>query len=440
MKRLKSRDEIIMKNTGKRSIDIIERDKNVVSPSLTRSYDLVIDHAEGSTIYDVEGRSYIDFAASVAVMNIGYNCQRVKQAVCAQMEKMVHCGFSDFYAEKPVKLSEKLCEMSGYDKVFLSNSGTEAVEAAMKLAFWYTGRSGMIAFYRAFHGRTLGALSLTSSKIKHKEHFPALHVLHSDYANCYRCPLNLEYPGCGISCAKEIENTIFKRELSPKDTAAIVVEPIQGEGGFIVPPVEFHRELRRICDENDVLLIADEIQSGGFRTGKFMAMENFGVRADIVCMSKSIGGGIPLGATLSTGKIMSWPPGTHANTFGGNLLAAAGGLATLEFMQSSKLGAKAVEKGNYLMKSLNELKDKYPIIGDVRGIGLMIGIELVENDRSPASAMRDVIIKKALEGGLILLPAGDSVIRFVPPLIIKKIEIDRGLEIFENALRSTLAA
>jgi 4-aminobutyrate aminotransferase len=426
-----------MKNTGKRSIEIIERDKKVVSPSLTRSYDLVIDHAEGSTIYDVEGRGYIDFAASVAVMNIGYNCQKVKEAVCAQMEKMVHCGFSDFYAEQPVKLSEKLCEMTGYEKVFLSNSGTEAVEAAMKLAFWYTGRSSMIAFYRAFHGRTLGSLSLTSSKIKHKEHFPQLHVLHSDYANCYRCPLNLEYPGCGITCAKEIENIIFKRELSPKDTAAIVVEPIQGEGGFIVPPVEFHKELRRICDENDVLLISDEIQTGGFRTGKFMAMENFGVRADIVCMSKSIGGGIPLGATLSTSKIMSWLPGTHANTFGGNLLAAAGGLATLEFMQSSKLGEKAVEKGNYLMKRLNELKDKYPIIGDVRGIGLMIGVELVEKDRSPASARRDVIIKKALDGGLILLPAGDSVIRFVPPLIIKKTEIDSGLEIFETALRSS---
>ncbi|MFA4956906.1 MAG: aminotransferase class III-fold pyridoxal phosphate-dependent enzyme [Candidatus Methanoperedens sp.] len=426
-----------MKNTGKRSIEIIERDKKVVSPSLTRSYDLVIDHAEGSTIYDVEGRGYIDFASSVAVMNIGYNCTKVKQAVCAQMDKMVHCGFSDFYAEQPVKLSEKLCEMSGYEKVFLSNSGTEAVEAAMKLAFWYTGKSSMIAFYRAFHGRTLGSLSLTSSKIKHKEHFPALHVIHSDYANCYRCPLNLEYPGCGIACAKEIENIIFKRELSPKDTAAIVVEPIQGEGGFIVPPVEFHKELRRICDENDVLLIADEIQSGGFRTGKFMAMENFGVRADIVCMSKSIGGGIPLGATMSSSKIMSWPPGTHANTFGGNLLAAAGGLATLEFMQSSKLGEKAVEKGNYLMKRLNELKDKYPIIGDVRGIGLMIGVELVENDRSPAPARRDVIVKKSLDGGLILLPAGDSVIRFVPPLIIKKSEIDKGLEIFENALRSS---
>jgi 4-aminobutyrate aminotransferase len=425
-----------MKNSGLKSKEIIIRDNKVVSPSLTRSYDLVIDHAEGSTIFDIEGKSYIDFAASVAVMNIGYNCRKVKEAVSAQLEKMVHCGFSDFYAEQPVKLSEKLCEMTGYEKVFLSNSGTEAVEAAMKLAFWYTGKTSMIAFYRAFHGRTLGALSLTSSKIKHKEHFPALRVLHSDYAYCYRCPLNLEYPGCGISCAKEIERTIFKRELSPKDTAAIVVEPIQGEGGFIVPPPEFHKEIRRICNENDVLMIADEIQSGGFRTGKFMAMENFDVRADIVCMSKSIGGGIPLGATLSTEKIMSWPPGTHANTFGGNLLAAAGGLATLEFMEEKKLGEKAVEKGKYIIKRLDELKEKYPIIGDVRGIGLMTGIELVEEDRSPAPARRDEIIKKSLHGGLILLPAGDSVIRLVPPLIIKKNEIDRGLGILENALRS----
>lgn len=425
-----------MKKIGNKARDIINRDTKVVSPSLTRPYELVVDHAEGSTIYDVDGNSYIDFAASVAVMNIGYNCKKVNRAVCAQMEKMVHCGFSDYYAEMPVKLCEKMCEMTGYEKVFLSNSGAEAVEAAMKLAFWYTKKNSMIAFYRAFHGRTLGALSLTSSKIKHKEHFPTLRVLHSDYAYCYRCPLNLEYPECGISCAKEIERTIFKRELSPKDTAAIVIEPIQGEGGFIVPPHEFHKEIRRICDENDVLLIADEIQSGGFRTGKFMAMENFGVRADIVCMSKSIGGGIPLGATLSSSEIMSWHPGVHANTFGGNLLAAAGGLATLEFMESSRLGEKAVEKGRYLMKRLNELKDKYPIIGDVRGMGLMIGVELVEGNKAPATEKRELIVKKALDGGLIMLPAGDSVIRFVPPLIIKKSEIDRGLEIFEDALRS----
>ncbi len=423
-----------MRKISSKSKDIISRDAKVI-PSMTRSFELVVDHAEGSTIYDIEGNSYIDFAASVAVMNIGYNCRKVKEVVCSQMEKMVHCGFSDFYAEAPVKLAEKLCQMTGYEKVFLSNSGAEAVEAAMKLAFWRSKKSSMIAFYRAFHGRTLGALSLTSSRIRHKEHFPSLRVLHSDYAYCYRCPLNLEYPGCGISCAREIEDVIFKRELSPEDTAAIVVEPIQGEGGFIVPPLEFHKELRRICDENDVLLIADEIQSGGFRTGKFMAMENFNVRADIVCMSKSIGGGIPLGATLSSEKLMSWPSGTHANTFGGNLLAAAGGLATLEFMESKKLGEKAVEKGNYLMKRLNEMKEEYPLIGDVRGIGLMIGVELVEVNKEPAADKREMIVRNALDGGLILLPAGDSVIRFVPPLIISRIEIDKGLEIFESTLK-----
>lgn len=423
-----------MRKLGQKSMDIINRDRKVISV-LTRSYDVVVERAEGSTIYDVDGNSYIDFASSVAVMNIGYNCKEVRDAVCAQMEKMVHCGFSDFYAEMPVRLSEKLHDMTGYEKVFLSNSGAEAVEAAMKLAFWYTKKNSMLAFYRAFHGRTLGALSLTSSKIRHKEHFPSLRVVHSHYAYCYRCPFDLECPECGIACTEEIESTIFKRELSPKDTAAIVIEPIQGEGGFIVPPPEFHKEIQRICDENDILLVADEIQSGGFRTGKFMAMENFDVRADIVCMSKSIGGGIPLGATLSSSEIMSWQPGTHANTFGGNLLAAAGGLATLEFMEKNKLGEKAVEKGNYIMKRLNELKDQYQIIGDVRGIGLMIGIELVEENKEPAVAKRDLIVRKALDEGLILLPAGDSVIRFVPPLIIKKNEIDRGMEIFEDALK-----
>ncbi len=424
-----------MRKITRKSRDIIDRDSKVIS-SLTRPYELVIDHAEGSTIYDVEGNSYIDFASSVAVMNIGYNNKQFKEAVCSQMDKIVHCGFSDFNAEMPVKLAEKLCRMTGYEKVFFSNSGTETVEAAMKLAFRYTKRSGMLAFYRAFHGRTLGALSLTSSKVRHKEHYPSLRVVHSYYAYCYRCPFNLEYPDCGITCAREIEFTTFKRVLSPEDTAAIAVEPIQGEGGFVVPPPEFHKELRRICDENDILLIADEVQSGGFRTGKFMAMENFGVRADIVCMSKSIGGGIPLGATLSTGEIMSWPPGAHANTFGGNLLAAAGGLATLEFMENNRLGEKAVEKGNYLMKRLNELKEKYSLIGDVRGIGLMIGVELVEENKVPAVEKRELIVKKAIEEGLVLLPAGDSVIRFVPPLVISKEEIDCGLEMFETALKS----
>ncbi len=425
-----------MRTIGPKSRDIIGRDNKVISPSLTRLYDLVVDHAEGSIIFDVDGNRYIDFAAGVAVMNTGYRCKEVIDAVKEQAERMFHCEFSDFYAEMPLRLAEKLCGLTEYEKVFLSNSGAEAVEAAMKLAFWYTRRNSMIAFYRAFHGRTLGALSLTSSKIRHKEHFPSLRVVHSYYAYCYRCPFNLECPQCGIACAKEIERTILKRELSPEDTAAIVVEPIQGEGGVIVPPPEFHKEIRRICDENSVLLIADEIQSGGFRTGKFMAMENFNVRADIVCMAKSIGGGMPLGATLSTGKIMSWPSGAHGNTFGGNLLASASGLAALEFMESNKLGDQAVDKGAYIMKRLNELKDQYQIIGDVRGMGLLIGMELVEENKDPAVEKRDLIIKKAFEGGLIMLPAGESVIRFVPPLVISKEEIDCGFGIFEDALKA----
>ncbi len=426
-----------MRKMSEKSRGIIARDYEVMS-SLTRAYDLVVDHAEGSTICDIEGNSYIDFAASVAVMNIGYGCKKVKEAVFAQLERMAHCGFSDFYAEMPVRLAETLCRMTEYERVFFSNSGAEAVEAAMKLAYWYTKRRGMIAFHLAFHGRTLGALSLTCSKVRHKEHFPSFSIVHSPYAYCYRCYLGLEYPGCDVACAAEIDKTRFKRELSPADTAAIVVEPIQGEGGVIVPPPAFHKELRKICDENNVLLIADEIQSGGFRTGKFMAMENFGVKADIVCMSKSIGGGIPLGATLSSRKIMSWPPGTHANTFGGNLLAAAGGLATLEFMESSGLGKKAVEKGKHLIKCLKELQEKFDIIGDVRGLGLMIGVELVEENKEPAVEKRDLLVKNALEGGLILLGAGDSVIRFVPPLIITQDEMERGLEIFESALKSSV--
>ena len=424
-----------MRKPGSKSGEIIERDHKVMG-ALTRPYELVVDRAEGSTIYDVDGNSYIDFASSVSVMNVGYHNKAVREAVFDQMQKMVHCGFSDYYAEPPVKLSEKLCEMTGYEKVFLSNSGTESVEAAMKLAFRYTKRNSMIAFYRGFHGRTLGALSLTGSKMLHKEHFPSVKVLHSHYAYCYRCPLNLKYPDCGISCAREIEKTIFKRELSPKDTAAIVVEPIQGEGGFIVPPAEFHQEIRRICDENGILLIVDEVQSGGFRTGKFMAMENFGVRGDIVSMSKSIGGGIPLGATLSSSEIMSWPSGAHGNTFGGNLLAAAGGLATLNFMEQEKLGEKAVEKGAYIMERLDEMKDKYPVIGDVRGIGLMIGVEFVEGNKDPAVKKRDNVVNLAIENGLVLLPAGDSVIRFVPPLVISGEEIDKGLGIFEDVLKN----
>lgn len=421
--------------TGQRKKEIIKRDSKVISPSSSRPYPLVVDSANGVIITDVEGRRYIDFAAGIAVMNIGYSNPDVLQAVTMQMEKMSHCAFPDFFAEPPVKLAEKLRSLTGYERVFFCNSGTESVEAALKLVMWKTHRQALLGFYGAFHGRTLGSLSLTCSKIIQKEHFPSFRVVHTHYAYCYRCPLHLKYPDCGIECAKQIETVIFKQELSSKDIAAIVVEPILGEGGYIIPPQEFHREIRRICDDHNIMMIADEVQSGCYRTGTFMAMENFKVRADVVCMAKALGAGLPLGAMLSDGHIMNWPPGTHSNTFGGNLTASAGSLAALDFMEKEDLGNNARQVGSHIMKRLHKMQDDYPVIGDVRGLGLMIGVEIVKPDGSIDPKVRDRIVVEGFKEGIILLPCGDSVIRISPPLIITKEEADIGLDRFEEALK-----
>lgn len=419
--------------------NIIDRDCDVISSCLSRPYPLVIDRAQGVTITDVEGKEYIDFVAGIAVMSAGYSNPAVSEAITAQLAKISHCGFPDFFAEPPVRLAEKLTQMTHYDRVFFCNSGTESVEAAIKLAMWKTQRQALIGFYSGFHGRTLGSLSLTSSKVRQKLHFPAIRAVHSHYAYCYRCQFNKEYPGCGIQCAAYIEDVIFKRELSPDDTAAIVVEPIQGEGGYIVPPPEFHKEVRRICDDHDVLMVADEIQAGCYRTGTFMAMENFGVRADIVCMAKALGGGLPMGATLSGSDIMDWPPGTHSNTFGGNLLASAASLATLEYMEKEELGNHAKDLGRHIMQRLTEMQAEYPGIGDVRGLGLMIGVEMVKPDGSIDPDIRDRIILEGYKEGIILLSCGDSVIRFSPPLVMTREESDVGLDRFETALKRALA-
>ncbi|MCL7412376.1 MAG: aminotransferase class III-fold pyridoxal phosphate-dependent enzyme [ANME-2 cluster archaeon] len=423
---------------GPTARNIIERDCDVISSCLARPYPLVIEKAQGVTITDVEGKEYIDFVAGIAVMNTGYSNPAVSDAITAQLAKISHCGFPDFFAEPPVKLAEKLAQMTHYDRVFFCNSGTESVEAAIKLAMWKTRRQALIGFYGGFHGRTLGSLSLTSSKVRQKIHFPAIRTVHSHYAYCYRCPFNNEYPGCGIQCAAYIEDVIFKRELSPDDTAAIVVEPIQGEGGYIVPPPEFHKEVRRICDDHNVLMVADEIQAGCYRTGTFMAMENFGVRADIVCMAKAIGGGLPMGVMLSDSDIMDWPPGIHSNTFGGNLLASAASLATLEFMEKEELGNQAKDLGMYIVQRLEEMQAEYPGIGDVRGLGLMIGVEMVKPDGSIDPDIRDRIILEGYKEGIILLSCGDSVIRFSPPLVMTREEADEGLDRFEAALKRAL--
>lgn len=423
---------------GPKAREIIEQDCNLMSACTARPYPLVVDSARGSIIRDVDGREYLDLAAGIAVMNAGYSNPEVKAAISAQLEKMIHCGCGDFFAEPPVKLAKKLEELSGYSKVFYCNSGTEAVEAAIKLAFWKTKRQGLISFYNAFHGRTLGSLSLTCSKARQKEHFPTIHTAHSHYAYCYRCPLNLEYPSCGIECAKELENLIFRKELSHEDTAAVFVEPVQGEGGYIVPPPEFHKEVRRICTDNDILLVADEVQAGCFRTGPFLAMENFGVRAEISCLAKALGGGLPMGAMLAGRELMNWAPGVHSNTFGGNLLASAASLATLEFLEKEYTEKRVKELGSYMIRLLGELQESFPCIGDVRGLGLMIGVEIVKPDKSTDPILRDKILREAFKERILLLPCGDSVIRFSPPLVITVEEVDLGLEKFENALRRTV--
>ncbi len=419
---------------GPKSREIIDQDCNIVSACAARPYPLVVDRAKGSIITDVDGREYLDFVAGIAVMNAGHSNPEVNAAISAQLEKMTHCGYGDFFAEPPVKLAKKLIELSAYSKVFYCNSGTEAVEAAIKLAFWKTKRQNLISFYNAFHGRTLGSLSLTCSKIRQKEHFPSIRTVHSHYAYCYRCPLKLEYPSCGIECAKEIENLIFRRELSPDDTAAVFVEPLQGEGGYIVPPTEFHKEVRKICTDNDVLLVADEVQTGCFRTGPFLAMENFEVRADISCLAKALGAGLPIGAMLADSDLMNWPPGVHSNTFGGNLLASAASLASLEFLERENTQNRVKELGSQIRKRLRELQENFPCMGDVRGLGLMIGVEIVKSDKSVDPIRRDKILREAFKEKILLLPCGDSVIRFCPPLVITEDEIDYGLDKFEEAL------
>ncbi|AKB74871.1 4-aminobutyrate aminotransferase [Methanosarcina lacustris Z-7289] len=420
---------------GPKAREIIGQDCNVISACVSRPYPLVVDRANGSIVKDIDGKEYIDFVAGIAVMNAGYSNQEVKAAISAQLDKMVHCGYGDFFAEPPLKLAKKLRELSGYSKVFYCNSGTEAVEAAMKLALWKTKRQNFISFYNAFHGRTLGALSLTCSKVRQKEHFPAIRTVHTHYAYCYRCPLKLEYPSCGVECAKQIENLIFRKELSPEDTAAVFIEPIQGEGGYIVPPPEFHKEVRKICTDNDVLLVADEVQTGCFRTGPFLAMENFEVRADITCLAKALGSGLPIGVMLADRDLMDWPPGVHSNTFGGNLLSSAASLASLEFLEKENIENHVREMGAHIRQRLRELQDNFPCIGDVRGLGLMIGAEIVKSDKSIDPIRRDRIVREAFKEGVLLLGCGESVIRFSPPLVMTDEEADLGLDKLEKALR-----
>jgi 4-aminobutyrate aminotransferase len=430
---------------GPQAKKLIKLDKTYVSPSYTRVYPLVVDRAEGLWIYDVDGNIFLDFTAGIAVNATGHCHPQVVRAIKRQAEKLLHMSGTDFYYTAQIQLAEKLASLvpgKGAKRVYFGNSGAEAVEAAFKLARWHTKRELNIAFFGAFHGRTMGALSLTASKAVQKKHYHPFvpGITHIPYAYCYRCAYNLHYPDCELFCVRWIEDTLFRTTVPPEEVAAIFVEPIQGEGGYIVPPPEFHREMYRIAKKYGILYVADEVQSGMGRTGKMFAMEHFGTQADITAVAKGIASGLPLGAMVASAGIMDWEAGSHASTFGGNPVACQAAMATIELLEE-KLMKNATVQGNRLMAGLLQLQKTYECMGDVRGKGLMVGVELVKDreTKEPAMDWRPRVIHKAFEKGLLILGCGENSIRFCPALTVSAGEIDRALSIFEEALKQVVS-
>jgi len=423
---------------GEKAREVLRRDAAVISPSAMREYPLVLQKASGVNLWDVDANRYLDFTAGIAVMNVGWNHPRVVAAVQEQAKYLSHGAFLDFCSERPVQCAEELIGFlpKGLDRVYFSNSGAESVEAAMKLARYHTGRDYFISFHRGFHGRTYGALSLTAGNVIQRRSFgPFLPAIHAPYPDPYH-PFGGDPGACDAAVVAYLEETLFRTEVAPEEVAAIFVEPVLGEGGYVVPPPGFLPRLRRLCDEHGILLVADEVQSGCFRTGRFLASMHAGVTPDIVCLGKAIGGGLPFGVTVASDEVMDWPPGSHASTFGGNNLACAASLAVMNLLREEGFGDRVTARGGYLLQRLRELAERHPIIGDVRGLGLMVGMELVRDPstKEPARAERETILRRAFKQGLVLLPAGESVIRVSPPLIMDEEDIDTGVDILDRAM------
>lgn len=430
----------MMNLPGPKARAILKRDQAVISPSYPRAHPFVMDHGKGTEVWDVDGNRFLDFAAGLAVVSTGHSHPKVVKAIQEQAEKFIHIS-SDFYHPVWVELAEKLNDIAPFldnGISFMTNSGTESVEAAIKLARHYTGRSQFIGFLGAFHGRTMGSISFTASKPGyHRGFYPLLNgVVHVPYPDPYR-PVIQSKPGedYGETIVRFIEEEIFEHLLPADEVAGVLVETIQGEGGYIVPPPGFFPALRKLCDRHDMLLVVDEVQSGMGRTGKWWAIEHFDVEPDIVCAAKGIASGMPLGAMIARESIMTWPKGSHGNTYGGNPLSCAAALATIELLENGYL-ENASEVGEYTMDILCEIMARHPSIGDVRGKGLMIGVEFVQDRQSKASAeqLRDRIVDLAFCTGLLLLGAGKSVIRIAPPLSVTKGEVDEAMELFEQAI------
>jgi len=418
----------------------IDRDRRFISPSYTRSYPLVAQRGEGLWIEDADGNLFLDFTAGIAVCATGHCHPEVVAAIREQASQLIHMSGTDFYYTPQIALAERLARLApgGEEKkVFFANSGAEAVEAAFKLARWFTQRELNIAFFGAFHGRTMGALSLTASKTIQKKHYNPFvpGITHVPYPYCYRCSYNLTYPSCDLECIRWIEETLFKTIMPAEEVAALFVEPIQGEGGYVVPPPEFHQRLKSITAPYGILYVADEVQSGMGRTGRMFASEHFGVSPDLISVAKGIASGMPLGAMIARAELMTWEAGSHASTFGGNPVCCAAALATLDLLERG-LMKNAAERGEQLLAGLRELQAEFECLGDVRGLGLMVGAELVKDRQTKERASDWVaqVLQAAFRKGLLLLSCGQNTIRFCPALTVSAGEVDVCLEILRQAL------
>jgi 4-aminobutyrate aminotransferase len=420
---------------------IIEADERLISPSYTRSYPLVAKSGRGIVIEDVDGNRFFDFSAGIAVVSTGHCHPEVVAAIQRQAAELIHMSGTDFYYPQLVELAERLSEiapMPGPHRVHYANSGAEAIEAALKLARYHTRRQGLIAFHGSFHGRTMGALSLTCSKVQQRRRFSPLvpGVIHTPFPNLYRRPAGIAADEYAVETARHIENVIFRTEMAPEECAAIFVEPIQGEGGYLPAPPAFMQELRRICDRHGILLVVDEVQAGMGRSGKWWSVEHTGVEPDMVCTAKGIASGMPLSALITRAEIMDWAPGSHASTFGGNPVAIAAALATLDVLEREGV-SNAEVVGRHIMQRIERWPEALPLVGDVRGRGLMIGVELVADKKTKAPAVeeRDRVVQMAFEKGVLLLGAGPNTIRIAPPLIVTRKQADLALDVLEECIR-----
>jgi 4-aminobutyrate aminotransferase len=433
--------KIIVAPPGPKARELVAKDEQFISPSYLRYYPLVVESANDCIVRDVDGNEFIDLNSGIACMNVGHNHPKVVQAIKSQCDRFLHYSNADFYSREVITLAEKLAGIVPGEfekKTYFGNSGTEAVEAAIKLARWHTRKPLFIGFIDAFHGRTMGSLSFTSNKPVQRMHFSPFMpgVTHVPYPYCYRCPFKLEQSSCNCYCADFIEEQVLQKYMPPEDVAAILFESIQGEGGYVVPPPEFFPILKKIADKYGLLLIDDEVQSGMGRTGKWFAIEHWNVEPDIICTAKALASGLPIGATIAKTKIMDWTGGSQASTFGGNPVSCSAAVAVIDIIKEQQLLDNANKQGSYAIKRLAEFQESSSMVGNVRGMGLMIGVELVEDKetKKPAEQKANQVILRCWKRGVALIACGQSTLRIAPPLTIQTDMLAAALDIVEDTI------